>query len=140
VNRRWDDDERGEGVADGLAFAPGVEELVAALQEERWVAEEPELHLLPHIERACAASRFELRSADAAADGALDVTLHWLGDGGIGALRADVFALVGSFAESATYVRQRRIEGRPLQFEIATGMLGDGSFAPHGHTLRLAIE
>lgn len=141
MTRRWDDDERGAGVADGRAFAPGVEELVAALKEERWVAEDPELHLLPHIERACAASGFELRAVSGSADGAFDVTLHWTGDdGSIGAIREAVFALVGSFAESATYVRQRRAEGQPLQFEVATGTLGDGTFAPHGHTLRLTIE
>jgi hypothetical protein len=141
MSRRWADDERGEGVADGRAFAPGADELVAALRQEKWVAEEPELHLLPHIERACAVSRFQLRAVSRAADGAFDVKLDWAGDGGsIGAIREAVFALVGSFAESATYVRQRRAEGQALQFEVATGTLGDGAFAPHGHTLRLTIE
>jgi hypothetical protein len=47
--RRWDDDERGEGVADAGAFAQGAEELVDAMRRPNWVAEQPEVHLLPHL-------------------------------------------------------------------------------------------
>jgi hypothetical protein len=59
-HRRWDTDERGHGIADGSAFAPGVHRLAEALAEEAWVAEEPDLHLFPHIERACVAAGLEL--------------------------------------------------------------------------------
>ena len=48
----------------------------------------------------------------------------------VGEIRAAVFALVGGFAEIATYVRQRRVttENRDetLLFEIVTGILDDG--------------
>jgi hypothetical protein len=62
--------------------------------------------------------------------------------GGVGEVRAAAFALIGSFAESATYVRQRWI-GRDeadadlsLQFEVGTGELAsDGRFEPHGHAV-----
>jgi hypothetical protein len=57
-----------------------------------------------------------------------------------------VFSLVGSFAESATYVRQRRIrpggDGSPmtLRFEVGTGELGlDSTFAPHGHVVVIDV-
>ena len=62
----------------------------------------------------------------------------------VGQIRAAVFALVGSFAESATYVRQRRTLAaengdETLLFEIVTGVLDDGAFAPHGHTVRITV-
>ncbi len=41
-------------------------------------------------------------------------------------------------------MRQRRItaaenEDETLLFEIATGILDDGAFAPHGHTVRITV-
>ena len=53
-------------------------------------------------------------------------------------MRAAIFALVGSFAEVATYVRQRR-SGNSVVFEIVTGSPEEESFAPHGHTVRLRV-
>lgn len=134
---RWEGDERGEGVADGRAFAPAVDELAAALRRPNWVAEEPEVHLLPHLERACESLPFELVSAQRTVDGVFDVTVRWTGGASVGAVREAVFALIGSFAESATAIRQRRDGG--LVFEVATGMLDDAEFAPHGHTLRFTV-
>ena len=77
VDLRWDGDERGEGVADATAFAAGAVELVDAMRLPRWVAEEPEMHLLPHIERACQALPFEIESADVTAEGSYDLRLSW---------------------------------------------------------------
>jgi hypothetical protein len=58
----------------------------------------------------------------------------------VGAARAAVFAALGSIAESATYVRQRRA-GDFLEFEVVTGLLArDTTFASHGHTLRLVVD
>ena len=51
----------------------------------------------------------------------------------------------GSFAEIATYVRQRRVttenKDETLLFEIVTGILvdGDNVFAPHGHTVQISV-
>jgi hypothetical protein len=138
---RWDGDDRGEGVADATAFAGGAAELVDAMRHPRWVAEEPEVHLLPHIERACRALPFEIEEARVEADGSFDLRLRWTDErAAVGQVRAAVFTLVGSFAESATYVRQRRMSGERLVFEVATGMLDDGAFAPHGHTVRITVE
>lgn len=105
-----------------------------ALREPDWVAEDPELHLLPHLQRACERLPFELVGTSTSRDAAA-VRLAWNGDGGVGAVRAAVFALVGSVAESTTYVRQRR-DGDELSFEVVTGAVGtDSRFAPHGHAL-----
>jgi hypothetical protein len=77
-----------------------------------------------------------LIGASAGADGVYGVQIKWLGDEGIGAIRAAIFTLVGSISEPATYVRQR---GRT--FEVVTGFVeGDSTFAPHGHTLRFEVE
>ena len=137
--RRWDEDERGRGVADARSFAPGARDLLAALEEADWVAEQPEAHLLPHIERSCAGpgSPFSLEAATVA-DGVLEVTLAWRG-GNQRELTEAVWALLGTFAESASYVRGPADGAEPV-WEVATGMLApDTAFAPHGHTVRLRI-
>src|ERR1700748_3405551 len=105
---RWEGDERGRGVADAASLVPGASELVAAFQAATWVAEQPELHLLPHVEAWCQRDG-RLALARAYTDGtqAYVVDLEWQsGPDSVGAARAAVFSLLGSFAESATYVHQ----------------------------------
>jgi len=146
VGLRWDGDERGAGVADATGFAAGAAQLVDAMRRPSWVTEEPEVHLFPHIERACGALPFEIEDSGVAADGSFDVRLRWTERGAaVGPVRAAVFALVGSFAEVSTFVRQRRVaepaddDRETLLFEIVTGILDDGTFAPHGHTVRISV-
>jgi hypothetical protein len=145
TRRRWDIDERGTGVADATRFGPDVDALAAAMQEPNWVAEEPEAHLLPHLRSAVDASSGLWRLEDVRNDeGLLELVLTWSGRKGGGrqpaGLRADAFALVGTVAEAASLVRERS-GGAETIFDITTGMLeGDGSFAPHGHLLRLRIR
>jgi hypothetical protein len=120
---------------------PGAGELIAAFEQPDWVAEEPEAHLLPHIEAWCGEDgRLAVRAARADGAHAYVVELEWRGaPGGIGQVRAAVFALIGSFAESATYVRQRR-DDATLRFEVGTGELApDSRFAPHGHVVLLDV-
>jgi hypothetical protein len=137
--RRWDDDERGHGVADARGLAPGARELVDALEQPDWVAEQPEAHLLPHIEQRCSepGSRLRLEAATVV-EGVLDVTLRWSG----GTQREQteaVWALLGTFVETASYVRGAADGAEPV-WELATGMLApDTAYAPHGHTVRLRI-
>jgi hypothetical protein len=50
--RRWDTDDRFTGVADASAFAAAVDELAGLARRPGWVAEEPEVHLVPHLRRA----------------------------------------------------------------------------------------
>ena len=143
---RWDGDDRGDGVGDATAFVCGAAELADAMRRPTWVAEQPDVHLLPHIERACEPLPLQLVGASTAADGTFELRLSCTkADASIGEIRAAVFAVLGSFAEPATYVRQRRLDaaegpGEALLFEIVTGFLAsDTAFAPHGHTLRVSV-
>jgi hypothetical protein len=141
TTRRWEGDDQGEGVGDAAAFARGATELTDAMRRPTWVAEEPELHLLPHVERACASLPLELVDAVTDGDGTLELRLGWARtDVSLGEVRASVFALIGSFAEPATYVRQR-VDGETLSFDVVTGFVGsDTVFAPHGHTVRISVS
>jgi hypothetical protein len=143
VPRRWDGDERGRGVADASALADGARDLLEAMVEPDWVAEEPEAHLLPHLRRACeqASSALQLEHARVEDDGSLFVALCWRGEReDRGGARAAAYSLIGQVAEAASYVRERR-EGDAVVYEVATGMLpSDTSFAPHGHVLTLRIS
>ena len=134
---RWEGDERGQGVGDAGQLVAGASELLEAFREPAWVAEQPELHLLPHIEAWCDADpRLALTGAPTDYVAAYVLDLSWHGaSASVGEARAAVFALIGSFAESATYVRQRRTPSG-LHFEVGTGELGsDARFAPHGHVV-----
>ena len=142
--RRWEGDTVGHGIAAGSVIAPDVERFLSTLSEPLWVAEAPEVHLLPHLERACAApeSPWQLVDATLDDDAVYQVTLRWLQPGGhLRRLRGDVFALIGSIAESATYVQQRVTTDDVVIYDVCTGMLaGDSPFRPHGHLMRLTVQ
>ena len=100
---------------------------------EGWVAEEPEAHLLPHLEQVAATLGLTIRGS-----GSKDATFEVEIDGegrAQGELRVVALALVASIAEASTHVRQIADD----EFEIVTGMLpGDSPvFATHGHLLRI---
>ena len=140
---RWDGDNRGRGVADAAQLVPGAGELVAAFTKPAWVAEQPEIHLRPHVEAWCRRDqRLVLTDAHTDDMDAYILDLDWCGaSASVGEARAAAFALIGSFAESATYVRQRRVASdgggstMNLQFEVGTGELADANFDPHGHVV-----
>ena len=140
MKARWDGDDRGQGIGDASVLAEGVGELASLATTPRWVAEAPELHLLPRIQEACAApeSFFILLGHEIGPDGALLIDLRQREPSvGVGMIRAAIYALLGQVAESATYIRQRQ---DPLRFEVLTGTPGsDARFATHGHTLILRI-
>jgi len=145
VAGRWDGDERGDGVADATQFVDGAAELITAMRRPNWVAEQPELHLLPHLERACESLPLRILDARASDDGRYDVRLSWIGDDpGVGVIRAAIFGLLGGIAEPASYIRQRRPDsgagsGELLTFDVVTGIVDEKPFKPHGHTLRLSV-
>jgi hypothetical protein len=144
--RRWDRDERGDGVADASHFAAGAEELISAMRRPNWVAEQPEMHLLPHLEQACELLPLRIIEARTPDDGSYEVELGWTGvEAGVGAVRAAIFGLLGSIAEPASYIRQRRTDGSDgstdmLTFEVVTGIVEEAPFKPHGHALRLVVR
>lgn len=139
---RWEGDERGQGVGDATRLTAGAAELTDAMTLRGWVAEQPEVHLSPHlrgwIEHQDA---FTLDGMQVDDEGAYMVDLTWQGRlGDLRGVRAAAYALIGQVAESASYVRQRRGEG-VITYEVATGMVGDDiHFAPHGHVLFVRIS
>jgi hypothetical protein len=144
--RRWEDDERGHGIGDAAQLLPGASELVAAFSQPDWVAEQPEVHLRPHIEAWCQRDqRLALIREHTDHTDAYILDLQWRGTNrSVGEARAAVFSLLGSFAESATYVRQHRVNGdrstMKLRFEVGTGELApDARFAPHGHVVVIDV-
>jgi hypothetical protein len=148
VPTRWEGDNRGRGIANAGQFVRGASELIAAFSEPDWVAEEPEAHLRPHVDEWCRQDgRLALTNAYADEASVYVLELEWHGDSaGVGQVRAAVFSLIGSFAEAATYVRQRPVErdgGGPavgLRFEIGTGELApDTRFIPHGHAVVINV-
>lgn len=140
TKHRWDGDARGEGIADGSWLASDVRQFLATLEATNWVAEEPDLHLLPHLQHACsgADTPWRLRATEMV-DAVYVVSLDWEGPS-LGHLRADVFALLGSIAESVLYVHQRMQEDT-ICYDIATGMGGeDTPFRSHGHLVQLRVH
>lgn len=149
MGARWDGDDRGQGIGDAAQLVSGASDLVAAFTEPAWVAEQPELHLLPHIEAWCERDgRLGLTDAYTNDADAYVLDLEWRDPAGsVGAARAAVFSLIGSFAESATYIRQHRVavdgggSAVRLQFEVGTGELApDAGFEPHGHLVLINVD
>jgi hypothetical protein len=143
MNPRWDADTRGYGVGDAHEHVEPVRLLLEAMQDDEWVAEEPEKHLLPHIEQHCKKNGGIWSLGPARLGGTrYDVTLQWRRRGRVSVrdLTGDVFALIGSFAEANIHVSSYIYE-QSFIFQITTGLLdGDGVFAGHGHTLSLTVE
>ena len=148
MSPRWEGDSRGRGIGDAAQLVPGANELVGAFTHPSWVAEEPELHLWPHVEAWCQRDeRLVLTDAFVDDRNAYVLDLQWCGaSAGVGQARAAIFYLIGSFAESATYVRQRRVASdssgseMKLQFEVGTGELTpDARYDPHRHVVVINV-
>ena len=138
---RWEGDDVGTGVGDAGEFAGAVRALLDAMALPDWVTEDPQIHLLPKLRSAIDAPGSPWRLVDDTVVLAVYlVTLEWTRrDGELRDLREDVFALIGSVAETATHVQQR-VVGDRIEFEVTTGTLAaDSAFTPHGHTLRLRV-
>ena len=145
---RWEGDKHGHGVGDAARLVAGVSELAAAFNQSAWVAEQPEIHLRPHVEAWCRGDQRLALIGDHSDDvGVYILDLEWRSASrSVGEARAAVFSLIGSFAESATYVRQRRVNGHvngvtsKLRFEVGTGEVApDARFAPHGHVVVIDV-
>ena len=139
--RRWDTDNVGTGVGHARAMLPEAKRLLEAMDHETWVAENPEFHLLSHLEAACAQLPLVLLHSSTTDDGALVVDVRWTAnERSWRAARTAAFALLGSVVESAAFIRERH-EDDVLVVEAATGSLdGDSEFAPHGHVLVIRVH
>lgn len=135
---RWEGDVQMRGVADGTPLIGALEAMSSALRGPGWVTEGPVAHLGPKLE-AWLAEQSQGRWTNVALmaeERWLVVRAQWnLPDGRMRDLRADAFALIGSFVEDAAHVVQRRA-GDLVEFEVATGQ-DAGEFAAHGHLVRL---
>ena len=108
--------------------------------EPDWVSEDPDLHLLPHVRRLCAERDWELVRA-AVVDAVLEVEVV-APAATVASPREAAFCILGTFAEASTHVVERVTDvGKDVELVVTTGMLeGDGVFAPHGHTVRIAVR
>jgi hypothetical protein len=133
-------DERGRGVASASAAVPDLDRLRAAMLEPDWVTEDPEAHLLPHVERLCTERGWRLDAADVV-DAVLRVEVS-APRGSVLSPQEAAFALLGTFAEASTHVVERSADvGRDVEILATTGMLeGDGVFAPHGHSVQIRVR
>lgn len=143
--QRWDGDDRGRGVAEAAALVPEVAKLVGAMEAPDWIAEDPELHLLPHLRHACGASgsAFVLEDASTVDASVLVVSLRWRGEGDRRTVTQAVWALLGSVIETSAFVHGPADDewGAAVGWDVVTGMLRpDTAFEPHGHTLRLVVH
>ncbi len=104
-----------------------------------WLTELPLVHLMPAIAARLARNQGHWRLLDAAADGdVVRVHVEWTApSGNLRDLRAEVFALLGSIAEGATYVEQR-MDGDAVIYDVATGQHEDEMRA-HGHVVSLRV-
>jgi hypothetical protein len=136
--RRWDTDDRLVGVADASSFAQSIEELAELARRPGWVAEEPEVHLVPHLRDANIAG-LQVAGCQTGQDGVLAVSAIYTPDTSRHDLRQRAWALLGSIAEPAASVREH-LDGEAVVFEVVTGIPdGPGPCASHGHSVRLTL-
>ncbi len=135
--RRWDTDERFEGVGDAAALAPDIERLATIARQAAWVAEDPVGHLGARCEAAAYALDLTIARLEVV-DDVLEVDLQSGVEFEPLARRIAAFAVAGSIAETSTHVRERTVEGGGVDIDVVTGVLpGDIEFAPHGHVARI---
>jgi hypothetical protein len=142
VNERWDGDRTGAGVSDGEAFAQPLRTLLDEMARPDWNTEQPEAHLLPHLERWCAreGSPFALRAA-AEEDTLFVVDL----DTALGTtneqVRELVYALISTIAEPTTVVVETREDEMDV-FDVTLAVTPRQSSFPkgHGHLVRLRVH
>ena len=141
---RWDPDERGIGVADARTFLATLDALRAVADQDGWVAEDPETHLLPRLtEAANAGGSLAIATTGTAPDGTFEVDARWVGpaDPEHWQVRAAAIALIGVVAEATSLIREQRAADGVATFDVVTGLLPDDTaFATHGHTIRLTVR
>jgi hypothetical protein len=146
-DRRWDIDERGAGIAEASHLAPRIGELERVAREPRWIAEQPDAHLWPHIERAVGEAGSPWTAVDYAIDEngtfVVDLVYEPVDRDRARALRhADALRLLGFVIESATYIEiEERRDDDMLVLDVVTGVLDDQTpFRSHGHTIRFRVS
>ena len=136
--RRWDIDDRFVGVADADIASGDLDRLRSMTRVPGWVTEDALAHLGPSCEAAAAMLDIELVRLEAV-DDILEADIRVPDHGEHRAPRIAAYGLIGSFAESSTHVRERRVGGDVI-LDVVTGVMpGDSAFASHGHLARVRI-
>ncbi len=138
---RWDGDPTGIGIGDAREIVPVLDALRERAVEPGWVAEDPELHLLPHIVAAAASTgRVVIAGTVTDAAGSFVVDLSWNGDAEPDrkAIRTALYAMVGAIAETTIAIHEPPAAGG-REIELVTGSTEATAFAPHGHVVRLRL-
>ena len=139
MGKRWEGDERGTGIGAGSSVAPYLASFLEEIGADSWLTEEPARHLGPKLEEWLAgpgAALWTLESLGDTDDGWLEIRPEWRRAGRARDLRADVAALVGSFAEAQTMLVTIG-SGLTATFVVATGQPNGAEFAAHGHLIRV---
>jgi hypothetical protein len=139
LGRRWEGDERGGGIGSGEEFAPHLSSFLREIGADSWLTEDPTRHLGPKLEEWLAgpgAALWSLERLDSTDDGWLEIRAVWRRTGRARDLRADVAALVGSFAEAQTMLVAVG-SGLTATFLVATGQPHNGELSAHGHLVRV---
>ena len=142
MNERWDGDRTGAGVSDGEAFAPPLRTLLDEMARPDWNTEQPEAHLLPHLERWCARDRSPLDLRAAAEEDALFVVDLDTAQGTTNDhVREQVYALISTIAEPTTVVVETRQDEVDV-FDVTLALTPSQSTFPkgHGHLVRLRVH
>jgi hypothetical protein len=137
--RRWDTDERFVGVRDASPTTGDIERLLAMTGEAGWVTEDAEAHLAPHA-RAVATSLAIALARVEVVDDILEIDVRLQEDSSPTARAAVAYAIIGSFAEPSTHIRQASPTRDGVDLFVVTGVLpGDSAFATHGHLARVRV-
>ena len=142
ARKRWDADERCGGVADASAFAAEIAELASLARRPRWVAEDPDVHLIPHLRDATKPGQTGLRllQASVSQDGVLTVAFEHAPGASRRDIRRQAWALLGAIAETMASVREHHAGGQVI-LDVVTGEPDSATaFASHGHTVRLVMQ
>ena len=142
MGKRWEGDERRIGIGSGESVAPYLTSFLGAIGADSWLTEDPTRHLGPKLEEWLAgpgAALWNLESVHDTDDGWLEIRAVWRRAGRARDLRADVAALVGSFAEAQTMLVTVG-SGLSATFVVATGQPSTGEFAAHGHLVRVVPQ
>ena len=138
--RRWDTDERGHGIASANAHLGAIGELARLAAREDWVAEDPETHLVPGLRRGAEATGLTITSFAFDPEGRF--TVHFKGAAAMSRreVRQAAWTILGAVCELTTHVSEVVVDG-DVTFDVVTGMGENaGTFATHGHSLRLVID
>jgi hypothetical protein len=138
MSGRWDDDERGHGVADARSSLPAIQELAELAGAPDWVAEDPEAHLLRGLRERIEISGLVLVEARVEPDGTYRVLLALSAKQSRREIRQSVWSILGGIVELTSLVRET-VDGGAVTFEVVTGIPPGGRFATHGHTLRIEV-